>query len=528
MITRRTALAGAAGLALPAVVAGQGARAQAARVLRMVPQSNLGSIDPIYTTANVTRNHGFMVYDTLYGMSANLEPSPQMAEGHVVDYGGRRVVIFLREGLRFHDGEPVRAQDVVASLKRWMVRNPFGQKLASVLSTLTAPDDQRVLFVLKRPFPLLFHALAVLSQPAFIMPERVAATDPFKQIEDATGSGPFRFKRDEFNSGSLVVYERHAGYRPIDAPPSLTAGRKMANFDRVEWRIIPDAATAAAALQQGEIDWYEQPPPELQTLLRRNRALVVERIDTLPLVAVLRLNHLHPPFNDVALRRALLPAIDQRDFMNAVVGTEPGLSVTDVGAYTPGTPNVTRAGMEPLLDQRSIERAKAAMRQAGYTDQPTRLIGPTDILAPAALTQVGADLFRRLGFNIDVALSDWGTVLQRRASREPVERGGWSALLTSFSSFDFADPALHPLLRGNGLEGWPGWPSIPALESLREQWFNAEESPDRSRLATEMQKVAIEEVAFIPVGAYLSQTALRRNLVDRVPGFAIFWGLRQA
>ena len=522
MIPRRAVLAGSAALALPAI-----ARGQAARTLRMVPQANLGSLDPVWSTANITRNHGYMIYDTLYGMSADLEPQPQMAAGHAVEDDGRRVVIALRDGLAFHDGEPVRSADAVASLRRWMARNPFGQKLATVTDELAADGDRRVVFRLSKPFPLLFHALAGLSQSAFIMPERVARTDPFKQIDDATGSGPFRFKRDEFNSGSLVVYERNAAYRPAPGAPSQTAGGKVVHFDRVEWQIITDAATAAAALQRGEIDWFEQPPPELQTLLRRNRALSVEPIDRLPLIGVLRLNHLHPPFSDRALRRALLPAIEQRDFMQAVVGTDPALIIERVGAWTPGTPMASAAGLEPLLSPRSPERARAMMRDAGYTDQPMRLIGPTDILAPSAMTQVAADLFRRLGFNADVALSDWGTVVQRRASREPLDKGGWSALLTAFSSFDFVDPALHSLVRGNGAQGWPGWPAIPRLEALRDAWFDAPTAEARRAVCDDIQRTAIEEVAFVPVGAYVSLTALRRDLVDRVPGFALYWNIRR-
>ena len=521
MIRRRTALGLAAAGALARPAAGQ-----KARVLRMVPQANLTSLDPVWSTANITRNHGFMVYDTLYGMTAGLEPSPQMAAGHVVEDDGRRVAITLRDGLVFHDGAPVRAQDVVASLKRWMARNPFGQKLLTVVDTLSADGDRRVVFVLKQPFPLLFQALASISQAAFIMPERVAATDPFKQIDDPTGSGPFRFKRDEWNSGSRVVYERHAGYRPAAGAPSLTAGGKEAHFDRVEWHIIPDAATASAALQQNEIDWFEQPPPELQVLLAR-AGIAISPIDPLPLTGILRLNHLHPPFDDKAVRRALLPAIVQEDFMAAVVGTDPAMIRTGVGVFTPGTPLASDAGMEALTGPRSLDRARAMLKAAGYSGQAMRLIGPTDILAPTALTQVGADLFRRLGLNQDLALSDWGTVVQRRASREPVDKGGWSALLTAFSSYDFANPALHPLIRGNGVGGWPGWPTIPQLETLRDAWFAAPDEGGRTRAAHDIQRVVLDEVAYVPVGGYLSMTALRKDLVGRVPGFAIYWGLRQ-
>ncbi len=243
-------------------------------------------------------------------------------------------------------------------------------------------------------------------------------------------------------------------------------------------------------------------------------------------MGVLRLNHLHPPFDDLALRRALLPAVSQADFMAAIVGTDPAITRDPAGAFTPGTTYATEAGLEPLLSLRSLDAARTAMQKAGYTNQPMRLIGPTDILAPAALTQVAADLFRRLGFNMDLALSDWGTVIQRRASQEPLERGGWSALLTSFTSYDFLDPALHPLARGNGVKGWPGWPTLPRLEQLRDAWFDAPDPAARKAICDDIQRVVIDEVAWVPVGGYLSMTALRRNLVDRVNGFAIFWGLR--
>ncbi len=526
MIGRRAALAGGLALPLAAPVLAQPALTQPGRVLRVVPQANLASLDPVWSTANISRNHGFMVYDTLYGMTQAMQPRPQMAAGHTIEEGGRRVRIALRDGLVFHDGAPVLSRDVVPSLVRWMARNPFGQKLATVVDALEADGDRAVVFRLKRPFPLLFHALASISQAAFIMPERVARTDPFKQIDEPTGSGPFRFKADEFNSGSRVVYERHMAYAPADGEASLTAGRKVAGFDRIEWQIIPDPATSSAALQRGEIDWLEQGPPELLAMLGRSRTISVEPIDLLPMTGVLRLNHLHAPFDSKAMRQALLPAIAQVDFMQAIVGTDPSLIREGVGVFTPGTALAGAAGLEPLLGPRSLERSRAMLKEAGYGGGPVRLIGPTDILAPAAMTQVGADLFRKLGLNLDFALSDWGTVIQRRASREPLDKGGWSALLTSFSSYDFIDPALHPLIRGNGVQGWPGWPTLPRLEALRDQWFEAPDDASRRSLAVEIQRTVIDDVAYIPVGGYINQTAIKRSLVGRVAGFAIFWGLR--
>jgi ABC-type transport system substrate-binding protein len=529
---RRSLLTGVGAATAAAATPPRFAIAQPAqtRLLKMVPQANLTSLDPIWTTANITRNHGYMVYDTLYGMDAEFQPHPQMAEGHVIEDDGRTDTITLREGPKFHDGEKVRAADAVQSLRRWMKRSPGGQKLETFIDELAALDDRRLRFRLKQPFPMLLHVLAQVSNsPPFVMPERIARTDPFQQIRETVGSGPFRFKADEFNSGSLVVYERNPDYSPTTAPgaPSLTAGPKQVHFDRVEWHIIVDAATAAAALQTGEIDWYEQPPPEIQQLFRRNRAIALDIMDPLPLVGILRFNHLHPPFNDKKMRQAILPAISQEDFMSAIVGPDPSIYRVGVGVFTPGTPLATDVALEPLTGPRSVERAKQLMREAGYTNQPMRLIGPTDILAPAAMTQVGADLVRRLGFNADIVLTDWGTTVQRRTSREPVERGGWSMLFTAFSSFDFADPSAHFPLRGNGTAAWPGWPTIPRLEELRDAWFVAPDLPAQKRIAEEMQRVAMDELPYVPLGAYLSVTALRANLRDRVKGLALFWGIRR-
>ena len=521
---RRTFLAAtASALAAPALGQGGGNR-----ILRMVPQANLTSIDPIWTTAIVTRNHGYIVYDTLFGLDAELQPKPQMAAGYTVEEDGRRAIVTLRDGLTFHDGTPVQAIDCVASIRRWAVRNGFGQTLMAATDELTHDGDKRIVFRLKRPFPLLPNALGTVSQPPFIMPERVATTDPFRQISDATGSGPFRWKADEFNPGSLMVYERHAGYVPAAGEPSLTTGGKVANFDRVEWRIVPEAATAAAALQRGEIDWFEQPPPELQELMGRNRDIVQEGIDRFTNPAILRLNHLHPPFDNVEVRRALLPAIVQSDFMAAIVGTDPSMFNDKAGVFTPGTPMASTVGLEALQGPRSLDKAKAMLKAAGYNGAKMRLIGPTDILAPAALTQVAADLLPRLGFDTDLSITDWGTVIQRRVSREPVEKGGWSALLTTFGSFDMADPAAHQPLRGNGKDAWFGWPTIPKLEELRTAWFAAPDEASRKTICQEMQRVAIDQVAYIPVGSYKSVTAFRKNLTGRVVGFPILWNIRKA
>lgn len=513
---------GAAALASPSL--GQGR----ARTLTFVPSAPLTALDPIWTTAAVTRVHGYLVFDSLYGLDDGFRPRPQMAAGAVADGDGLAWTVTVRGGLTFHDGQPVRARDCAASLKRWMKRSPMGQKLESVLDDLSAPDDATLRFRLKRPFPQLLEALASVGPQALIMPERLASTSPFEQVREIVGSGPYRFQPDEFVSGSRAVYQRFDGYRPTpDDGRGLTAGPKVAHFDRVVWNMIPDPATAAAALQSGEVDWYEQIAPDLSDLLRRNRGLVVEKLDRFPLVAGLRFNQLTTPFDSKLVRQAILPAISQSDVAISIAGDNPGFWMEDVGMFTPGTPSASTAGLAPLQGPRDLGRAKRLLKEAGYKGQPLRQLSPTDLPSVTATSQVVTDVLQRLGFNLDLATSDWGTVVQRRASREPLEKGGWSVFCTTFSWFEYADPAVNVAIRGNGPGAYFGWPTAPRLEMLRESWFDAPDDAPRRAIAAEMQSVAMDELPIVPLGGAFATTAYKRDLMDRVTALPLFWNLRR-
>jgi peptide/nickel transport system substrate-binding protein len=523
-------LAGAVMLGAPAIVAAQGAR-----VLKFVPQSNLGAIDPVWTTAYVTRNHALIMFDTLWGLDDSLTPQPQMVEGALLENDGRKWLIALRQGLKWHDGAPVRAADAVASIKRWAKRDAMGSRILALSddgARIRALDDRRFEIVLEKPFPLLPWALGKPSTPmCAIMPERIAATDPFTQIkvEDLVGSGPFRFKRDEFVSGSRVVYERFDGYLPRDEPAQHMAGGKVAHFDRIEWHIMPDQATASAALQTGEIDWWENPTADLLAPLRRNRNIVVDQVEQLGNIAIIRMNHLHPPFNNPAIRRAVLPAVDQAATMTAVVGTDTALWADKVGIFTPGTPFATDAGMEVLTGPRSVDAARRALEAAGYKGEKVVLIAATDFPVLKAMADVCHDMYRRIGLNVEYVATDWGTVLQRRASREPVERGGWSTFCTSWNGADMLNPAGHLSLRGNGEQGWFGWASSPRIEALRDAWFEAPNLDAQKKLCAEMQLQAFQDVPYIPTGQFLQFGAYRRSITGIVKGVPqIFWGVRRA
>ena len=529
---RRDILKSAAATASSPLALSRPALAQSAatKTFKFIPQSDVAVVDPIVTTAYVTRNHGYLIYDTLYGIDGDFKPQPQMAEGHTVEDGGRRVAVTLREGLKFHDGQPVRARDAVASIRRWAQRDAMGQALMAATDELSANDDRKFTFRLKRAFPLLFDALAKPSSPCcFIMPERIASSDANTPIRDVVGSGPFRWVADERVPGSRIVYARNTEYQPREGGAvQWTAGPKRVNFGRVEWNVIPDASTAAAALQNGEADWYEQPSADLLPLLGRNRNIVVEQYDPTGLLGLLRFNHLHPPFNNPGVRRALLGAVQQSDYMSAVIGTDASLWRDKVGFFPPNTPMASTTGLEALTTPRDMDKVKRDLAAAGYKGEKVVVIAASDFPTLNALGQVGQDMLTRAGMNVEYVSTDWGSVVQRRASREPPERGGWSVFFTFFAGLDFFTPASHLGLRGNGLNAWFGWPTMPKLEELRSAWLEAPDEPAQKKLASDIQADAFQEAPYLPVGQYFQPWAYRRGVSGVLKGLPLFWNVQRA
>lgn len=520
---RRTLLAAA--VAAPALA--RPALAQdPRRVLRFVPEGNLNNPDPVWTTTTVARNHGLMIWDMLFARDAEFAPRPQMVEAWENSADGLSWSFRLREGLAFHDGEPVRGVDCVSSIRRWAQRRPLGQTLLERAEEMRATGDRTFVIRLKRPFGLM---LDTLSDSCFVMPERIARTDAFTQIADYVGSGPFRFVRDQWVSGSQAIYVRNEAYRPRAEAPGFMAGGKVVHFDRVEWRIMPDPATAVSALGNNEVDWIQQPQVDLLPLMRRNRAIRVAVNDRIGVTGMIALNHVQPPFSNQKLRQALLPALEQRDFVTAALGSEPELYRVPVGTFTPGLPMASDEAMEVLTGPRDLSRARRMVAESGYAGERVVLMAPTDYPATMAIAQVANDLFKRIGLNVDFSAMDWGTLVQRRASKEPVDRGGWSAFCTTYEGLTVADPATHIPLRGNGPAGWFGWPTSPRLEALREEWLDAPDLATRQAIARRMQRIALEEVPYVPTGQHFNPTAYRTSVQDIVPAsFPIFWGARKA
>ena len=520
---RRTLLGAgmAAALARPALV-----RAEAETTLKFIPYADLALLDPA-VSAFVTRNHVLMVFDTLFGVDEAGVAQPQMLSGYTTSPDGLTWTLTLRDGLRFHDGTPVLARDAVASIKRWWVADAFGQALAVATEEVSAPDDKTIRFRLKRRFHLLPDALAhPTNTMAVIMPERLAMTPSSSRLTEMVGSGPFRYVANERVPGARNVYARFDGYVPRDGAPSFTAGARTVHFDRVEWITTPDPATQVAALKAGEVDFVEQPLMDLVPSIKANRALKVEVVETKGLIGFLRFNQLFPPFDNPAIRRAVLKAVNQREFMEAVVGGNAPFD-SQCGLFTTGTPLANDAGMEALSGKHSIADLKRELEAAGYKGEKIIYLEPTDVPRINAIAEVGADMLRKLGMNVDVIATDWGTTVQRSVSRKPPEQGGWHMFAAFSGGYDMSTPGSHQLMRGNGEGAYNGWPTLPKLEALRDEWLFAEDKAAQMALARKLQEQALQDVPYLPLGSYYQPVAYKANLTGVSKGLVQFTGVRR-
>ena len=501
--------------------------AQAANTIRAVMHSDLRVIDPGFTTAYITRDHGYMVYDTLLSTDSNFNVQPQMAEWKVSD--DKLIYTFtLRDGLKWHDGTPVTAEDCVASLKRWGKVDSMGQKLMDFTASIEAADAKTIALKLKEPYGLVLESIAKMSSYVpFMMPKRLADTPPDEQIPEQIGSGPFKFVASEFQPGVKAVYEKNKDYIPRKEAPSWTAGGKIAKVDRVEWITMPDAQTAVNALQSGDIDFLEITPWDLLPVLEANKEIKVEVLNKLGYQAIGRMNFLHPPFDNPKVRRAAFMAINQKDFMDAMVGNDKYFALCGA-LFVCGTPLETGTGSDVLVKGNGMAEAKKLLKESGYDGTPVVLMAPTDVVTLRTQPIVAAQLLRQAGFTVNVQAMDWQSVVSRRGSQKPPQEGGWNLFFTNVIGADLLNPIVNLQINGKGRKGgWFGWPDDAKIEALRESFARSSSPDEQKKIATEIQTEAYDQVIYIPVGQYRVAASWRRSLsgVLEGPATPVFWNV---
>jgi peptide/nickel transport system substrate-binding protein len=491
-----------------------GAPAMAQTTLRMVSHADIKILDPVWTTALITRNFGYMVFDVLFAKDANLKIQPQMAEGYTLSDDKLTYTITLRDGLVWSDGTPVTAEDCVASIKRWGARDASGQLLLKETQELKIVDARTFQIVLKQPFSLVLDALSkVSSNVPFMMPKRIAETDPNKQITEFVGSGPFLFKQDEWKPGEKMVFVKNPKYKPRSEPPSMLAGAKVAKVDRVEWLAIPDPNTAANALLAGEIDLIESPPPDLFPIFKSDKNVALYGWNAQGSQIVMRFNHLHPPFNNVKIRRAAMYAMAQEPMLQAQVG-DPEIYKTCNAPFVCGTTYGKEYG--DLVIKPDLEKAKALLKEGGYDGTPVVLLHQTDLQSSNNVQPVAKQQLERAGFKVDMVDSDWQTVVSRRARKEPPAQGGWNAFFTTNITLDSDNPGTNSYAAGSCDKAWFGWPCDPEMEKLRDAFLHATDPAKQKELGLAISDRVMEQAFYVPIGQYKAFGAYRK---DRLEGW---------
>jgi peptide/nickel transport system substrate-binding protein len=499
----------------------------AGKTITAVMHSDLRIIDPGFTTAYITRDHGYMVYDTLLATDSNFKVQPQMADWKVSD-DKLTYTFTLRDGLKWHDGTPVTAEDCVASLKRWGRKDNMGQKLMDFTASIEAPDAKTIVLKLKEPYGLVLESIGKPSSyTPFMMPKRLAETPDGQQIPEQIGSGPFKFVKSEFQPGVKAVYEKNPDYVPRREPASWTSGGKVVKVDRVEWITMPDAQTAINALQAGDIDFMEIPSYEMLPILEGNPDLKVETLNKFGNQTMGRMNFLLPPFDNAKVRRAALLAMNQKDVLDALVGNSKYYKVC--GAFfVCGTPLATDVGAGELPKGGNMEAAKKALAESGYDGTPIVIMAPGDVVTLKAQPVVAAQLLRQAGFKVDLQATDWQTVVSRRASQKPVSEGGWNMFFTNWVAADVMNPIASFAVGGKGKNGgWFGWAEDAKIEQLKDKFARSSSPDEQKKIAAEIQQEAYDQVIYVPLGQFDQPSAWRKSLSGVLDGPAtpIFWNI---
>lgn len=491
-----------------------------------VMHAGLRVMDPIFSTAFLTRDHGYMIYDTLLGMDENFEVKPQMADWEVSE-DEKSYTFTLRDDLKWHDGTPVTTADCIASIKRWMEIDNTGQALKEQIKEISAIDDSSFVIDLNEPTGLLLAGLAKLSsRPAFMMPEHIAQTPANESIKEYIGSGPFIFEEDKFRPGVQVSYRKNNDYVPRDEPASWTAGGKKVNVDRVEWVTMPDSMTAINALQNNELDFIQQVPLDLLPMLETDESVTVDTIDELGNWTYFRFNHMHPPFDNPRLREAAMLAVDQNQVLQALIGHD---------EYTQTCPTTFGCGNQYESDYREdeivnahIEKAKSILEEENYDGTEVVILHPTDMDTVSAQPLVISDGLRKAGFNVNLKAMDWQSVVMQQSNQSAPDDGGWNIFATYATLAASGDPFSNTTIASNGAKAWAGWPDVPEIEELRQQFASTTDEEQRLNIAHEINELALDNGVVMPLGQFVIPAAYTSKLknVPHSP-VTVFWALEK-
>jgi peptide/nickel transport system substrate-binding protein len=501
--------------------------AEAQTTIKAVMHSDVKLLDPIWTTAYIQRNFGYMVWDTLFAMDDKFEVKPQMVDKYDVSADKLTWTFTLRDGLQWSNGTPVTSDDCIASIKRWAARDSMGQKMMGSVAGLEKVDDKTFRMKMKEPYGLVLQSLGKPSSNVpFMMPKKTAETDPMQQIkvEDVIGSGPFVFVAKEWKPGEKVVFVKNTKYKPRSEPASGLAGGKVVKVDRVEWIAMPDAQTQVAALQNAEIDMIEAPSHDLLPLFAKDKNIKVINYNPAGLQYTFRFNMLFKPFDNPKIRHAVMVAFGQEEFLKATIGDPKWFKVCKP-VFICGTPLASEEGMKDVLNQ-NVAKAKELLKEAGYDGTPVVLMQSTDLPALTNLAPVAKAQLEAAGFKVDMQSMDWQTLVGRRAKKDPPDKGGWNAFLTAWVAADILNPVMAGFFNASCDKAMFGWPCDETIEKMRDSFAKETDPAKQKQIAIDLQKYWVDHPTHVNLGQWVQPAALRANvdgmLVAPVP---VFWNM---
>ncbi|MER8874770.1 ABC transporter substrate-binding protein [Mesorhizobium sp. M0814] len=521
----KTGLAAGTALSIPSVLRAQTAPTDV-RTVHMVRGGGLSSFDPVVTTDSAVLDHALAIYDTLFSLDSKFMPQPQMVGNWHLSDDKKTYTFELRDGLSWHDGTPVTAVDCVASIRRWGEVKPGGQLLMARASDISKKDEKTFTIVLKEPMGLV---PTILTQYLYVMREKDAATPATEAVTANIGSGPFKFNHALAKPGASFAYDRNEKYVPRSEPSDGFAGAKIVKVDRVIWDNIGDQQTALAALQAGEIDYLEGPPADFYPVIENDPSLELQVLDQSGQDYFLRINFLQPPFDNVKARQAVLHMVNQDAYLS-VISPDPKYSSNVTSFFGAGNPVSNDENTGWYKKGGDPEKAKQLLKEAGYAGEKVVILQPTDWAEASNASQLLAAELRKIGVHAELAASDWGGLVARRANKGPVDEGGWSLFISSESDYSRGDPVGAATLAMNGEKGWYGWPNSDEYEALRSKWAEVETLEERKALARKMQQVAWDLAGTVLLGRVVTPIARRKTLtgVIGMPELVPMWNMQKA
>lgn len=512
---------GAALLGAAAVPSGHGAESREdgdGTTLRVAVTGPLWTVDPFLTTAHLIRDHGYMVYDTLFAADATLTPRHQMLAGHTVSEDGLVYRFVLRDGLRFHDGTPVRAADAIASLRRWGALDRLGRELMAVTEGLSEIDEKTFELRLARPYGRVVESLAAPgAHVPFILPARLIGDDPAAPVGEVVGSGPFRFVAGEWIPGSVVVYERFDGYLPREEPARFTAGAKTAHVDRVEWHVFRDPERAIQAMVLGTVDYWPRPPSSAWAALEAAPGILLEVVDPLGYQGWIRPNQRRAPFDTVEGRQALAHVVAAAS-IGPVTGIDSATWIDCAALFGCGTP---LAGAARPAHDGDLAAARRLFAAAGYDGEALVVLDPVDVPVLHAAAGALAATLAQAGATVDLQETDWSGIADRRRGSD------WHLFPTVWSVIDIAEPGRHPGLGSAGEAELAGGVEAPEISAGLAALMEAGR-PDRRALVAALERAAWSHVPYVIFGQWQEPAARRPEVSGILPSpLPLFWHLRK-